>query len=239
MYGVPDVPGPMPTAQIGKKIPKHPGQKAWIEDLPGYSGVGGAVRAAGTTQSQDFETCAVCNAGKDATAYYGCVSWGYDIDAANAFHEHAFAQVSRGTPSATFIAAAAKWNAQTVPVATTDLPIPTHVTRSTNLTLTELDAEIKSLDTKLKGLPVGDVDRPQVTFELRVYRDVRQAIVFNRDQGFTDAEIKAVQAKVKAVADGVWGFETVIKVKEWQALNALTADGRVGPATATKMGIRP
>jgi hypothetical protein len=240
LYGVSNVGVAAATTHFGKKRPKHPPETAWMEDLPGADGsTPGSSRAAGGTESEDFETCAICNAGTDAGAYYGCVSWGYEIDAANTFTEHVLTQVSRGTPSATFLAAAKKWNAQTVPVATTDLPVPAHVTRSTNLTWADLEAEIKSLDTKLKGLPVGDVDRPQVTFELRVYRDIRDAIVFNRAQGYSIAEIKAVQATVKAAVDGVWGFETVVNVKEWQALNALTADGRVGPATAKKLGIRP
>ena len=38
-------------------------------------------------------------------------------------------------------------------------------------------------------------------------------------------------------ADGVYGAQTQAAVKQFQRKYGLTADGRVGPATAAKMGI--
>lgn len=230
-YGVPNVGQPQDT-HFGKKVPKQPAETAWIKDIPGVED-----RVAGQTQSHDFETCAICNVGSDLGAYYGCVSWGYDIDANNVFHERDLAQVSRGTPSANLIAAAKKWNTQPVPAGRIDLPVPRYATRSENLTWAQLNAEIKSLETKQTD--PNDPDWPQRAFELRVYKDVRDAIVFNRSEGFSEKEIKTIQTKVDALPDGAWGFQTVIKVKEWQTTAGMVGDGRVGPATAKKMGIRP
>ncbi|HWW76927.1 MAG TPA: peptidoglycan-binding domain-containing protein, partial [Pyrinomonadaceae bacterium] len=194
-------------------------------------------RTAGMTDESHFETCAICKKGTDANAYYGCVSWGYEIDALDKFTEDKFERVSKGTPSSEFLAAAKKWNDQTAPVATDDLPLPTHSTRNTHMKLSDLDAEIKSLDTKLKGLAAGSADIPQVTFELRVLRDIRDAIKYNEDQGYLKIEIEQIQKKVGAQQDGQWGYDTVRLVKIWQARNGLTADGRVGPTTLQKMGI--
>ena len=104
-----------------------------------------------------------------ARVYYSCVSYGFDVDAADKFTEHPFNLVSKGTPSADFLKAAQKWNVQTVPVATDDLPLPTHTTKQASMTEAQLKVEIKTLKTTLKGLAVGHVNIPQTTFEIKAY----------------------------------------------------------------------
>ena len=223
---------------FGSHTPRAHADRAWLEDAPGFDGsTPASSRTPGMTDSTHFETCAICTRGRDQTAYYGCVSWGYDIDAANKFTEDTFGRVSKGTPSADFLAAARKWNAQTVPVATTDLPIPGHATRNTHMTRTELDAEIRSLATTLKGLAAGHANIPQITFELRVLRDIRDAIQYNEDQHYLHTEVRIIQKKVGAAQDGTWGYDTIRRVKIWQAGHGLRTDGRVGPETLEKMGL--
>jgi hypothetical protein len=222
---------------FGSRTPGHPPERSWLHDTPGFPGTGGVNRTAGQTLSQHFETCAICTQGTDLNAYYGCVSWGFDVDAANNFTEVPFGRVSKGTPSADFRAAAGKWNMQTVPVATNDLPVPGYTTRNAHMTETELLAEIQTLQTRLAGLPAGHADIPQITFDLRVLRDFRDAIIYNRDQNYLQAEIKMIQQKVGAPQDGTWGYETVRRVKLWQATHGMRADGRVGPDTLERMRI--
>jgi hypothetical protein len=51
--------------------------------------------------------------------------------------------------------------------------------------------------------------------------------------------VKAIQKKVGASADGIFGNNTSAKVKAWQKNHGLRADGVVGPKTWAKMGIHP
>jgi hypothetical protein len=239
LYGVDNAGTTASNAHFGSHTPGNRAERAWMTDAPGFTGATPAAsRGAGVTDSSHFETCAICAKGTDLNAYYGCVSWGYDIDALDKFTEDTFERVSKGTPSSEFLAAARKWNDQTVPAATDDLPIPSHATRNEHMKLSELDAEIKSLETKLKGLAAGHADIPQVTFELRVLRDIREAIRYNEeDQRYLKIETEMIQEKVGAIKDGTWGYDTVRRVKIWQARNGLVADGRVGPDTLSKMKI--
>ena len=224
------------NTHFGSRVRGRAPDRAWMTDTPGFPGTGGSNRTAGQTLSQHFETCAICRRGTDADAYYGCVAWGYDIDAADHFTEAPLTRVSKGTPSADFLAAAGKWNAQAAP-ATVDLPIPTYATRNEHMTRNELNAEIRTLATRLAGLAAGDVNIPQITFDLRVLRDFRDAIQYNEDQHYLRMEIRSIQKKVGAPQDGIWGYETVRRVKLWQATHGLRADGRVGPETLERMGI--
>ena len=235
LYGMSNAGAAEGQAHFGSRTGRGIGDKAWIEDRPGWPGP--PNRVAGVTDSMHFETCAICNAGTDDGVYYGCVNWGYDIDAANNFTEDSFTRVSKGTPSADFLAAAGKWNAQTVPAVTDDLPIPTHATHNPHMTLTELRAQITALETTLAGLALGDANFAQVIFELRVLRDFRNAIEYNENQRYLPPVIEMIQAKVGARQDGVWGYDTVRRVKIWQARNRLVSDGRVGPTTLRRMGI--
>ncbi len=230
-YGTTNAGTTSPTAHFGSHTPRHRPDRAWIEDTPTSS------RASGDVTSIRFETCAICKQGTDQNAYYGCASWGYNIDAANHFTEAPFERVSKGTPSTDFRTAAGKWNAQTVPVETVDLPIPTYSTRNATMTLAELRAEILALQTRLAGLAPGDANIPQITFDLRVLRDFRDAIQYNEGQNYLHTEIRIIQEKVGAPQSGVWNYETVRLVKVWQATHGLLADGRVGPQTLARMGL--
>jgi len=55
--------------------------------------------------------------------------------------------------------------------------------------------------------------------------------------GSTGDDVKKLQTKLGLTADGSFGPGTEAKVKEWQAVNKLTADGIVGSATWEKMGL--
>jgi peptidoglycan hydrolase-like protein with peptidoglycan-binding domain len=57
------------------------------------------------------------------------------------------------------------------------------------------------------------------------------------NRGDRGNDVKIVQRKVGAKADGIFGPDTEKKVKAWQARNGLKADGIVGPLTQAKMGI--
>ncbi len=215
--------------QVGKRTGNSKGTKAFLTDTPGLRN-----RTAGQRLAIDFETCAVCTKGVDTGTYYGCVSWGFDIDAANKFTEHPFNLVSRGTPSADFLAAAKKWNAQTVPVATNDLPIPTHGTHQADMTEPQLKARIKALDTTLKGLAAGHANIAQITFEIKVYKDILKAMAYNKGEGYHDRDIRAIQALVDVTPNGKFDFKTISKIKRWQIEQGLRGDGRFGPKSRKK-----
>lgn len=51
--------------------------------------------------------------------------------------------------------------------------------------------------------------------------------------------VKAIQKKVGAAADGIFGSHTQAKVKAWQSAHKLSADGVVGSKTWAAMGIHP
>lgn len=51
------------------------------------------------------------------------------------------------------------------------------------------------------------------------------------------AQIKRIQAKVGATADGRFGARTAAAVAQWQRAHKLTADSKVGKITWTKMGL--
>ncbi len=70
---------------------------------------------------------------------------------------------------------------------------------------------------------------------------VQAAVVL--DIGSRGENVRKVQQKLiswdymDGTADGVYGAETKNAVKSFQRKNGLNADGRVGPATAAKMGV--
>jgi len=53
--------------------------------------------------------------------------------------------------------------------------------------------------------------------------------------GSNGDDVKKLQEKLGILADGDFGKNTEMKVKEWQSLNGLLSDGVVGDATWTKM----
>lgn len=62
-------------------------------------------------------------------------------------------------------------------------------------------------------------------------------------QGSTGTIVRTIQTKLKnwgyytSTVDGIYGAKTVAAVKYFQRVNGLTADGIVGNATASKMGV--
>jgi hypothetical protein len=58
----------------------------------------------------EFETCAVCKTGHDVNSLYGCLTWGFDVDADNKLTQHVPAH--HDAASAEFTAALGNWNAQ-------------------------------------------------------------------------------------------------------------------------------
>ena len=82
------------------KSPK-PKKPAELRDKPGWS-VPNVVF--------DFETCAICKGGVDASKVYGCYTWGFDVDGSNKLTSRA--RTALDGPSAEFTDAVAKWNAQ-------------------------------------------------------------------------------------------------------------------------------
>jgi Domain of unknown function (DUF4157) len=243
-YGAQNTGGTGGNAHFGHHVPGGAPDRAWLTDAPGYDGASGR-RTAGDLLSFAFETCAICSKGQDQGAYYGCVSWGYDIDATDKFTEAPFARVSRGTPSADFLASAKKWNAQTVPVATDDLPVPTHTTNNLQMTRAQLDAEIITLAAKLvviaarriTGSTVGQENVAQLSFELKVLRDIRDAITFNENIFSLRYEVRQVQAAVGATVTGEWTYETIQKLKIWQAKEGLKTTGQLDAESIKRLNI--
>jgi hypothetical protein len=231
-YGTDNTGAATGTTHFGSHTSGKTADRAWMEDSPGLNGTTPASsRAPGDSLSFHFETCAICAQGTDQGSYYGCVSWGYDLSSTNAFTEAPFARISRGTPSMDFFNAAKKWNDQTVPVATIDLPLPSHVTLNTDMTLSELNGEITSLEGKLKGLTAADANFQQVTFELRVLRDIRDSIAFNEKVNLGIMSLPQIQGTIGAKQTGKWNHESVQKLKIYQADNGLRATGQLDAAT--------
>lgn len=59
------------------------------------------------------------------------------------------------------------------------------------------------------------------------------------DQGFTVAEVKAIQQLVGVKADGVYGLDTLQAVAKEQALHHLEVDGICGPKTTAALSKKP
>lgn len=60
--------------------------------------------------AMDFETCAICRSGTDVNTVYGCLHWGFDVDAANKLTSHK--PVEAAAPSAEFADTIKQWNVQ-------------------------------------------------------------------------------------------------------------------------------
>jgi peptidoglycan hydrolase-like protein with peptidoglycan-binding domain len=58
-------------------------------------------------------------------------------------------------------------------------------------------------------------------------------------KGSKGPEVKELQTILKINADGVFGAQTELAVKQWQSANGLAPDGIVGDKTRAKMGIAP
>ncbi len=244
-YGAQNAGGTSGNAHFGSHPKGGVADPAWLTDKPGVNGVRSS-RTAGDALSFQFETCAICSKGNDQGSYYGCVSWGYDIDATNTFNEAPFSKISRGTPSADFLSAAKKWNDQTAPVATDDLPLPTHQTNNKDMTRAELDAEITSLTAKLLtiagrsfvGITAGQENTAQLSFELRVLRDIRDSIAFNEAVALPPAlNFRQIQKTVDATPGKLWTYEMIQKLKIYQAENGIKTSGQLDAPTLRRLQI--
>jgi hypothetical protein len=58
----------------------------------------------------EFETCAICKDGTDVGNIYGCVTWGFDVDASHKLKSHYL--MKWDSPSAEFSKSVEQWNAQ-------------------------------------------------------------------------------------------------------------------------------
>ena len=60
-------------------------------------------------------------------------------------------------------------------------------------------------------------------------------VQYNRDRITDTQTVRAIQTLVGAQPDGVWGPQTVARVRAWQSRHALAPDGLVGRGTLTAM----
>jgi hypothetical protein len=58
----------------------------------------------------EFETCSICKTGTDSSLAYGCLTWGFDVDASNKLKSHKPAHQNK--PSPEFTEAIKQWNVQ-------------------------------------------------------------------------------------------------------------------------------
>lgn len=60
---------------------------------------------------------------------------------------------------------------------------------------------------------------------------IRDALAYNKKQGYDTKEVQLIQEVTGSTPDGVWGPRTVQAVAGWQAEQKISADGKVGPRT--------
>lgn len=229
-YGAQNDGQPGVFAVYGRHARGEQAQHAELQDTPGTAQAPTIGRPRGTTLSMRFETCAVCGQGADEHAYYGCVEWGFQVGTDDRFEEIPFRLVSAGTPSRTFRTAARRWNDQSVP-ATQDLPIPTHASSGVDLMRTQIRAEIDAMTQRLPVLSPQSADARQIQMELRALTDALEAIEENEGARWPDPYVRHVQTIVGAIPQGVWTYDTILRLKGWQARNRLPTSGRLDTAT--------
>ena len=155
-----------------------PPVSARMEDGPGR-----VIQVAGQSFEMTFETTALVTAGPMENTYLGSVEWGWESDAAGAVTLKPFRALASGAPTASFMTAAATWNAAEFhddsfwgrlfgdPIQTVDLPIttlPSGVQAAVDMTTADIIARIPVVRGELAGLPAGpSVDRTNKDFELR------------------------------------------------------------------------
>jgi hypothetical protein len=81
----------------------------------------------GKNAAQTFETAALAVEGTQSGTYMGSVSWGWRVDGAGKFSKLPLSRVSKGNPSADFIAAAKQWNKWVTAGTIKTTPNPTNV----------------------------------------------------------------------------------------------------------------
>lgn len=89
------------------------------------------------------------------------------------------------------------------------------------------------------GLKADGVVGNSTASKLKISLPISGGIIY----GKTNANVAAVQARLKTMGyysksvDGSWGNNTLVAVMRYQSDNGMTVDGKVGPATARKLGI--
>jgi len=68
---------------------------------------------------------------------------------------------------------------------------------------------------------------------------VNTAVRYNRGRGFSVAQVRTIQQKVGAAADGVIGPKTCQAVARFQRARGLAVDGKIGPQTQGALGVKP
>ena len=163
------------NATFGSRVKKPDGTfdpiPATLHDTP-YMTLGGK-------QWRDtFETTALIMDGPMKNTYLGSVRWGWKADATGtvSLDPATLQLVNAGAPSSDFMAAAQKWNDQTIKDSTTgtvhntvDLPITTFDSGSVAAAgrrTEDLRARLDQVKAELAGMPAG-VDRTNKEFEKR------------------------------------------------------------------------
>lgn len=103
-------------------------------------------------------------------------------------------------------------------------PNPTRITQLRSVVIPRV-VDALSPSSPVPVIPAGN---PAAVVLRRVLRHV--------DPMMRGRDVEAVQRKVGALADGLFGKDTAAAVRRWQTLHKLTPDGVVGPATARSFG---
>lgn len=69
------------------------------------------------------------------------------------------------------------------------------------------------------------------------HADIVEAVHYNKEKGFSVAQVKKIQSKTGAGVDGYFGPDTVKHIANYQLRHGLEVDGKVGPATAKSLGV--
>jgi uncharacterized protein DUF4157 len=165
---------------IGAFLPPVP---AHMEDTPRRR-----LAVVGQTFEMTFEVTALVTKGPMENTYLGSVEWGWQSDATGTVTLKPFKLVASGSPTSTFMDAAAQWNLSrfhiTTPpiprwiqdwfnltVPTVDLPIttlPSGVPAAVDMKTADILTRIPVVKAEIAGLPPGPgVDRTNKEFELR------------------------------------------------------------------------
>lgn len=140
--------------------PQH--QDAILKDKP-------ALDPPGPNAGQTFETTALAVKGTQDGTFYGSVNWGWQTDDNGALSKRQLSVVTTGVPTATFMEAAALWNANptSTGAATIGLPtstLPSSTTLPSSRSTSELVIDIARVTSELAAMLPG-IDKTNKEFE--------------------------------------------------------------------------